>query len=72
VKEIRELSESVLRLRSPYPEVAHEERVLLARFALAVLDALDDEWRVYGGDGMACRVISDIRAAIARNMEARR
>jgi hypothetical protein len=64
--EIREMADAAVF----DPRCAREE--ILARFAIAVLDALDDEWRAYGGGGRACQIINDIRAAIARNMEARK
>ena len=41
----------------------------LARALQAMLDALEEEWRLYGGGGPACQIIADIRAAAARRLE---
>jgi hypothetical protein len=73
MEDIRELAERAL--RPPSRDGGPNPTPQLARFALAVLDALDTEWKSANylcAKGDARDVIDGVRVAIARNMEARK
>ncbi len=70
MKEIRELAE---KFTVAGAFTTGDEQKTIGRFALAALDAMEARDAQHREDwGTPSRVVADLRAAIARNMEARK